>query len=683
MSDRSSSHPSRLNISRVPHLPGLDGMRALAVVAVMVYHANSGWLHGGFLGVEVFFVISGYLITLLLVAEHERDDSIDLKAFWIRRFRRLLPALYLMLVLVIVYLAVFFRQAQGRVRGDVIAGLTYVSNWFQIWVGAGYTASEAFAPLRHLWSLAVEEQFYLIWPLVMVAILRRGRAHLPRVALWLFGIAVFINVVIAVLFVPGDIDSVCTPDTMNGYWSIAGRCISINDTLYLSTVTRAGGLLLGAALAMVWRPVAVMRGPMRDKGRQLDLLALGGFVILAMLMWWVHLADPAENSLTGSQFDPWLFRGGLFLAGLATVMIITAVTHRGAITGRLLGNPVLSWVGTRSYGLYLFHWPIYQIIREQAGVKMSLGQFVLAMIITVPITELSYRLVEMPVRKGAIGRWMRREYRPRSAAQAEARKRLVVVGAVVAVLVGAAGVSVALAPNECVGEVECASEAGREAIDAAASTTLVPVETSAPTTVDPATVDPAPAGDTTVPGATTAPTTPPTEPPTTPPPPPPPPTAIGESVMLGAAPQLQAGGFVVNAAESRQGNATARVVGQLKASGQLGEIVVVQVGTNGQVDDAVYDEIMSYLPAAEHPKVIFLTVKANRNWIEGNNQRIWSLKGRYPNVDVLDWNGLVTSGQIQGISGDGVHLGTPGAKQTYANYIFGMIGRNDLIQPVG
>jgi peptidoglycan/LPS O-acetylase OafA/YrhL len=309
MSDRSSSHLSRLNISRVPHLPGLDGMRALAVVAVMVYHANSGWLHGGFLGVEVFFVISGYLITLLLVAEHERDDSIDLKAFWIRRFRRLLPALYLMLVLVIVYLAVFFRQAQGRVRGDVIAGLTYVSNWFQIWVGAGYTASEAFAPLRHLWSLAVEEQFYLIWPLVMVAILRRGRAHLPRVALWLFGIAVFINVVIAVLFVPGDIDSVCTPDTMNGYWSIAGRCISINDTLYLSTVTRAGGLLLGAALAMVWRPVAVMRGPMRDKGRQLDLLALGGFVILAMLMWWVHLADPAENSLTGSQFDPWLFRG--------------------------------------------------------------------------------------------------------------------------------------------------------------------------------------------------------------------------------------------------------------------------------------------------------------------------------------------------------------------------------------
>ncbi len=679
MTDRSPTHAPRAQISRVPYLPGLDGMRALAVVAVMVYHANSNWLHGGFLGVEVFFVISGYLITLLLVAEHERDQGIDLKAFWVRRFRRLLPALYLMLALLVVYLAVFYREAQGRNRGDIVAGLTYVSNWYQIWVGAGYTASEAFAPLRHLWSLAVEEQFYLLWPLMMVLILRRGRAHLPRVALWLFGIAVTINLAIAVLFVPGDIDSVCGPDTMRGYWTVAGRCISINDTLYLSSVTRAGGLLLGAALAMVWRPVAVMRGPLRDKGRQLDLLAVVGVVLLAMLMWWVHLADPAENSLTGSQFDPLLFRGGLFLAGLATVLVITAVTHRGALTGRLFGNPVLVWVGTRSYGLYLFHWPIYQIIRGEAGVKMSLGQFVLAMVLTVPITELSYRLVETPVRKGAIGRWLRREEGRRRRVDPAARRRLVAIGAAAGLLLLGAGVSVALAPNQCVGEVECASEAGREAIAAAASTTLAPVDTAAPVT-------PAPV-DTALPGATTlvppASTTPPTAPPTTEPPPPPPPTAIGESVMLGAAPQLQAGGFTVNAAESRQGQATARVVGQLKASGQLGEIVVIQVGTNGPVEQMVYDEIMSYLPAAEHPKVIFLTVHANRNWIEPNNMRIWSLKGRYPNVDVLDWNGLVTSGQIPGISGDGIHLGTPEAKQTYANYIFGMIGRNDLIQAVG
>jgi peptidoglycan/LPS O-acetylase OafA/YrhL len=267
-------------ISRVPHLPGLDGLRGLAVVAVMVYHANSSWLHGGFLGVEVFFVISGYLITLLLIAEHERSSRIGLAQFWLRRARRLLPALFVMVAMLMVYLAVpfGFPEARGRTRGDILGGLGYVSNWYQIWVGAGYTAREAFAPLRHLWSLAVEEQFYLIWPIVMVAILARGRAHLPRVALWLVGVSVLITAVIAILYVPGDIDSACTVDSSRGYWRVAQRCISINDTLYLGTITRAGGLMLGAAFAMVWRPMALMRGPVKDKGKQLDVLALVGLV---------------------------------------------------------------------------------------------------------------------------------------------------------------------------------------------------------------------------------------------------------------------------------------------------------------------------------------------------------------------------------------------------------------------
>ena len=140
-------------------------MRALAVIAVMVYHANNAWLPGGFIGVEVFFVISGYLITLLLIGEHERSGKVRLGKFYLRRARRLLPALFMMLTLVIVYTALFKRAELGRLRGDVLAGLGYVSNWFQIWVGQGYTAEGQFAPLRHLWSLAVEEQFYLVWPL--------------------------------------------------------------------------------------------------------------------------------------------------------------------------------------------------------------------------------------------------------------------------------------------------------------------------------------------------------------------------------------------------------------------------------------------------------------------------------------------------------------------------------------
>jgi peptidoglycan/LPS O-acetylase OafA/YrhL len=671
MTDWSPPRTPRGQISRVPQMPGLDGMRALAVVAVMVYHANSSWLHGGFLGVEVFFVISGYLITLLLVAEQERSGGVDLKQFWIRRFRRLLPALFVMLGLLMVYLVVFYREAQGRVRGDIIAGISYFSNWYQIWVGAGYTAAEAFAPLRHLWSLAVEEQFYLLWPLIMLVILRRGTAHLPRMALWLTGIAVGIAAITAWLYVPGDIDSTCSPEAMRGYWMVADRCISINDFLYLNTFSRASGLLLGAAFAMVWRPMAIARGPMRDKGRQLDLLAFVGVLILAVMMWKVHLAQPADTMLTGTKFDPWLFRGGFFVTAVATLFIVAAVTHRYAITGRLLGNPLLVYVGTRSYGLYLYHWPIYQIIRKAAGTPLTLTQFLVAMAITVPITEASYRYVEQPIRQGAIGAWLRRDRRRPTAVMAARRRRVAAVGLAAAVIVGYAGVSIVLAPNRCLGVVECATQEG-EALAAAqndpigSTTTTTAVESAAPAS--------------TLVGETLPPTTlpPTTVPPTTIPPAQRAPLAIGESVMLGAIGQLQAGGFTVYAEVSRGPNWVIEVLNQMSAGNQIGETVVIQSGTNGPVSAEQYATMMSYL--TEVDQVMFLTVKANRDWIEGNNQLIWSLPGQYPNVKILDWAGLAST--VDGLAGDGIHLGTTNAKQTYANFVFTEIGRPDLQQPL-
>ena len=693
MTDWSPPRTPRGQISRVPHLPGLDGLRAVAVVAVMIYHANNTWLHGGFLGVEVFFVISGYLITLLLIAEHERSGHVDLKQFWLRRARRLLPALFAMLAALVVFLALFKTQARGRTRGDIVGGLAYVSNWYQLFVGAGYTAQEAFAPLRHLWSLAVEEQFYVIWPLIMVAILRRGRQRLPRVALWLFGVSVALALLTAVLYVPGDIDSSCSAASHRGYWFVFGRCISINDTLYLSTISRAGGLMLGAAFAMVWRPIAIMRSPLRDRGPLLDGLAVIGVAGLAYLAWTTHLADQALAMLTGSRFDPFLFRGGLFLTGVATLFVIAAVTHQRAWAGKVLGNPLFTYVGTRSYGLYLYHWPIYQIIRGEAGKKLSLWEFVLAMLIALPITELSYRFIEMPVRKGAIGNWLRGERRRPSSAVLVRRRQLAGLGLVGAVLLGWAGVSIAMAPNRCVGEVECSLAEADAALNSTTTIASVPTDPSATidpnaptTTVDPnaptTTVDPNAPTTTVDPNAvvTAPPVTP--IPTTTVPVAERPPIAVGESVMKGAIPQLQVGGFTVYAEESRQGNGIAEVIGELRASGQIGTTIVVQTGTNGPVDEATYDQIMSFLPAAEVPKVVFLTVHADRGWIAGNNALIWALPGKYANVTVLDWDGLVSSGTVPGMAGDGIHLNKTSAKQFYANYIFSAIGRNDLVLPL-
>ena len=652
------STPARTDISRVPYLPGLDGLRALAVVAVMIYHANHEWLGGGFLGVEVFFVISGYLITLLLVGEHERSGRIALKDFWFRRFRRLLPALFVMMSALAVYMSLFHRRPQGQTRGDFLGGIFYGSNWYQIAVGQGYTAAEAFAPLRHLWSLAVEEQFYLVWPLVMILLLRRGARHLPRIGLWLFGVSVTIAIVTGALFGGGDVATTCAPGRMNGYWQIAGRCISTNESLYLSTITRAGGLMLGAAFAMVWRPGAIVRGPMRDKGRQVDLLAGAGVAILALLMWRLRLTTPGHDF--GIRFDPWLFRGGFFLTGLATVFIIAAASHQRAATGTLLGNPVFVWIGTRSYGMYLYHWPIYQIIREQAGRPLSIAQFVLAIAITVPITEASYRYIETPIRKGRLSALYGRASRAASIDR-EARRNITIVLVSSLVLVGTAAISFAAADNVCVGDVAC-SLVGSAADTT--TTTAAPTQTTVPDVIDP---------------TGTATTVPPTAAPTTtvdldalPP------IAIGESVMKGAEGALLAGGFVVDAQESRQGPEMVTELQNLRANNQLGRIVVIQIGTNGTVDDLTFDQMMASLPADLTPSVVFLTVRAkDAAWIDGNNTRIRALAGRYTNVTIADW---ATVAEGVELCDDGAHSSCHGAApiRTFTDMIFDAIGHPEL-----
>ncbi len=646
-------------LNRVPYLPGLDGMRALAVVAVMLYHANHSWLSGGFLGVEVFFVISGYLITLLLIGEHERTGRVNLGQFWLRRFRRLLPAVLTMMGAMAVYMALFKRQPQGRTRGDFLGGIFYSSNWYQIFVGQGYTANEAFVPFRHLWSLAVEEQFYLVWPLVMVGVLRLGRNRLPRVAIWLFGISAWISVMVGILFAGGDVATTCTPEAMNGYWMLFGRCISVNDALYLGTFSRAGGLMMGAAFAMVWRPMALMRGEVRNKARQLDLLALLGLAWLGLLVWKLTLSGDGHS--TGIRFNPWLFRGGFFMTGLATLMVIAAVTHQRALMGRLLGNRIFNYIGTRSYGLYLYHWPIYQIIRGQSGVPLTKAQWVLAMAITLPITEASFRYIETPIRQGRLGEWLRGDRRPRTAAAYQRRQRIAAFGIVSAALVGFAGVSIAMADNRCVGQVECDSEVGRSVVVNVAAT-------DAPETVQPSIS--ATIAASVAPGQTVPPPPPSTEPPTTvlqdiPI------LALGESVMLGAAQVLEARGIKTIAEVSKGPDWELEQLNIAKTKYHIKLGVVIQLGTNGTVTREQYDAILQEL--TDVPRVVMLTVRAKRPWIEGNNAIIRTLPESYPNVVVLDWE--ARAAEISGhLSSDGIHLSDDTAKTFYRDIVLEALG---------
>ncbi|MDQ3544505.1 MAG: acyltransferase, partial [Actinomycetota bacterium] len=471
------------SLSSLPYTRGIDGMRALAVIAVMVYHANHEWLPGGFLGVEVFFVISGYLITLLLIGEHERNGKISIRHFWARRARRLLPALFFMLLLLITYTALFERETLGQLRGDVLAGLGYASNWYQIWVGQGYTAPSAFAPLRHLWSLAVEEQFYVFWPIIMVVLIGRGRHRLPSISRWLVVAAIAITVVVGFLYQPGR-EAIDGKPVGDAFWRIGGRSFSKTDTLYLSTISRSTGLLIGAAFAMIWRPRAVMRGPLRSKGLILDVLALVGLGWLGLLAWDVHLVTP-EGA------DPFLFRGGFFAVAVASVFVIAAVTHGATWSGSLLGTRVLNWVGTRSYGMYLYHWPIYQIIRKAAGNPLSIGEFALAMVVTAVITEFSYRFIEMPIRRQRLGPWFQRLRHRRDPVP----RRIIGFGAATCVaLVGFAGASMATA-ELTLSDQEIAQQQGQEVVVdfgalANPTTTTIASPTTRPTTTRPTTTRP-------------------------------------------------------------------------------------------------------------------------------------------------------------------------------------------------
>ena len=587
MADQALTRPSTRsgyaepsNISRVPYLPGLDGMRALAVVAVMIYHANSEWLPGGFLGVEVFFVISGYLITLLLIAEKERTGRVHLGHFWMRRARRLLPALFVMMFMLITYTTIFRSDALGKLRGDVLGGLFYVSNWYQIWVGAGYSSTGDFAPLRHLWSLAVEEQFYLMWPLVMVVLLRVGTRRVFGMAKWLAVAALVVTVAMALLYHEGRVGE-CNV-TPEAYWTIADRCISKADALYLATITRAGGLLLGAAFAMVWRPYAVMRGPLRDKGRLMDLLAIVGLVTLGAEMWYLHFLTPEGP-------DPWLFRGGFLLTSIASLFVIAAVTHRGSLAGPVLGNPVFLWVGVRSYGMYLYHWPIYQVIRRIAGNPLTVPQFAVAMVATLIVTEASFRYIEMPIRRGVVGDLVAQPPpgpRPGAAPTRDRRVRLVPR-------------AVDLRRVQP-GPRRPAAERDRRVDRSGRGRGRRPRRRRRTRRRRPGPGPTAPPTATTVAGRhrlgagrrrrrprrARRPRSPlPTEPV--------PYLAVGDSVMLGAAPALTERGMVVDAAVSRQMIDMIPVFEQFRDRGLFGNAVVVHLGTNGSFSQNTLDTFLA------------------------------------------------------------------------------------------
>jgi peptidoglycan/LPS O-acetylase OafA/YrhL len=353
------------------YMPGLDGLRAIAVIAVIAYHLDPDLIPGGLLGVGVFFTLSGYLITDLLLGQREATGSLKLGDFWMRRARRLLPALFLMLAVVVAWVTLLDRSQLTSLRGDVLAAVAYVSNWWNIVREASYFARFGPPPpLDHLWSLAVEEQFYLIWPWLLLLGLRFLPGRYNTLALVTLAGAAVSAAAMAIIYQPG-----------------------IDPTrVYEGTDTRAFGLLVGAALAMVWPSRKLSAERITLRGRLiLDGIGVAGLVVIVLLI------------LRTSEYSPSLYKGGIVLLTVATTMTVAALVHPASWLGVAVGWMPLRWIGVRSYGIYLWHYPI--IVLTTPGMQQaSLGLQVMQVVATVAVAALSWQFFEEPIRRGAIGR---------------------------------------------------------------------------------------------------------------------------------------------------------------------------------------------------------------------------------------------------------------------------------------
>jgi peptidoglycan/LPS O-acetylase OafA/YrhL len=546
-----------------------------------------------------------------------------------------------------VFAALFQREMLGTLRGDVIAALLYGFNWFQIWVGTSYFTSFEFVPLRHLWSLAVEEQFYLIWPVVMLIVAKFGKRRLPIVSAVFFGLAVILAIYTALVYQPGTISNI--GDTPNQFMSLFGQSVSRIDFLFLGTLTRSSGLLLGAALAIWWRPW-LLQNSRAGANKLFDFIGFGGLAALALMMW--RFQTVIEGTDEGTVGYDFLFRGGFFLTDLASLAVIAAAVHPSSkILARSLSNPVLVWLGRRSYGFYLFHWPVFQFYRRFAGKGLTPYEFVVLVLFALALTELSYRYIETPVRQGAVSRWWAEFRQPAFGAQLVRRQRRIVLAAFASLLPVFGVVSLATAGVQLDEIAQNLSDNEGNTVDvlgggqsddagvAATASTIAGQIATATTTLDGQPIDV---------------------------------LAIGDSVMLGAANVLTDRGVTVDAVKSRPYRQALEIANYMKSVNRLGSVVIIHLGTNNTVDETTLDEIM--VPLKDVPLVLFVTVHVPSEVRQNtNNRRINELTSRYENVKVLDWYSIALA-HPEYLYSDKIHI-RPEGQKVYADLMMQAIGR--------
>lgn len=633
---------------RPGHIHGLDGLRALAVAAVLIFHFTPSVLPGGFLGVDIFFVVSGFLITTLLLREIVNRGRVNLPQFWLRRARRLLPALVTVVVASIAAARLVGGDLLVNIGRQVVGALTFSTNWVEIGAGGSYFHSTSPLLFVNFWSLAVEEQFYLLWPVGLVLVLALTTSARQRIGFAL-GLALASALLMAVLFTPGE-DS---------------------TRVYYGTDTHLFGLMLGVALAFAW--AAPHRAGLNTAQwrRWRPWAVTGALTVLVGLM------------LLISDGTSWTFRGGILLACLATVVLIAALLESPSTWRRIMQLPPLAYLGERSYGLYLWHWPVLMIVATlfpyAEGTDRGNIVLVCALFLTFVLSELSFRFIETPIRRDGFTATLRRVT---ETVRGAGRGELPQIAAVTAgMLVLLAGVAIATAPDKS--ETQRAIEANEDNLNApsgdaagrraAMSGTLIGTTGSvgdAPSGDAPASpsedagsdgagaddaADPQPSasGERDTDGATppegwivddeglVVPTSDTI-------------TAIGDSLVVTSADGLKWRFPDMNfaAKSNRQWKDANPVLESALAEGLVRDNVIVHFGTNAGVNE---DQLRSFLDALGPDRtVVVMNLYGSSTFVPDSNQTIETVVADYPNAVVGQWQATIEA-QPDVLQSDRIH----------------------------